>query len=126
MSSTHVLAFFRLAEWHVGSVTLFVAGGCGRERGGLFTDSRGKVVGGAAPAFDVEVCTSLHIGDRQRGGRSCRWFLELLWAGNKHLDGVKSGGDVFVWVAGDGRRSGRVSCTCPHKRLTPARPSPED
>lgn len=42
MSSTHILAFFRLPEWHVGSVTLFVAGGCGRKRAWLFTDSKGR------------------------------------------------------------------------------------
>lgn len=47
-------------------MTLFVAGGCGRESSGLVTDSgvvRGR--GGAAPAFDVEVCTSLRTPDRQ-------------------------------------------------------------
>lgn len=52
--------FSDFAEWHVGSVTLFVAGGCGRERGGLFTDSRGKGGGGqhlrlrCAPPFTLE------------------------------------------------------------------------
>lgn len=42
MSSTQNLAFFRLPVWHVGWVTLFEAGGCGRESRRLFADSRGE------------------------------------------------------------------------------------